>query len=107
MADGMAWGLEQAFASDPNASRFKIIALICFVILAVGAFVVVVILPDQLSKKHENVHVASEAPSIQTQLAEESGPKPGKTEAHALLQQVLKYQFKSITHPVGSFLHIN
>lgn len=78
------------FASDPNAPRFKLIALFGFVILAVSAVAVVIILPSRLAKQRDHTQVAPEAEPVQSEVrvAEESASKAG--EARELLQKTLK-----------------
>ncbi|MCK5604132.1 hypothetical protein KAR91_19750, partial [Candidatus Pacearchaeota archaeon] len=80
------------FASDPNASRFKLIALIGFVILAVGAIAVVIILPGHLARQRDLAQLNPDAESVQPEVAviEESASKA--KEAQELLQEILKLQ---------------
>jgi tetratricopeptide (TPR) repeat protein len=77
------------FASDPNASRFKLIALIVFIILALVAFAVVIILPGRFSSQRQPAQVTPEAEPVQSQAraAEESALKA--REAQELLQKTL------------------
>ena len=77
------------FASDPNASRLKIISLIVFIILALVAVAVVVILPGRFSRQRQPAQVMPETPQVQPQARadEESASKAG--EAQELLQKAL------------------
>lgn len=79
-------------SSDSNASRFKLIALIGLVILLVGAFAVVIILPGRSAKKREQAQVTPEAGSVtpQAPLDEELASKD--REAQELLQKILELQ---------------
>jgi len=79
----------RVFASDPNASRFKIISLIVFIILALVAVAVVVILPGRFSSQRQPVQVIPETKQVQPQAraAEESASKA--REAQELLQKTL------------------
>jgi tetratricopeptide (TPR) repeat protein len=77
------------FASDPSASRYKLIALIVFIILAFVAIAVVVILPGRFSRQREHAQVTPDAALVQSQAqaAEESASKA--REAQELLQKTL------------------
>jgi tetratricopeptide (TPR) repeat protein len=77
------------FASDPNASRIKIISLIVFIILALVAVAVVVILPDRFPSQREQAQVTPETKQVQPQAraAEELASKA--REAQELLQKTL------------------
>lgn len=77
------------FASDPNASRFKIISLTVFIILALVAVAVVVILPGRFSSRRQHAQVMPETKQVQLQVraAEESESKAG--EAQELLKKAL------------------
>ena len=79
----------RSFASDPNASRLKIISLIVFIILALVAVAVVVILPGRFSRQRQPAQVMPETPQVQPQARadEESASKAG--EAQELLQKAL------------------
>jgi len=77
------------FASDPNVSRLKIISLIVFIILALVAVAVVVILPGRFSRQRQPAQAMPETPQVQpqTRADEESASKAG--EAQELLQKAL------------------
>ena len=77
------------FASDPGASRFKLIALIVFIMLALVAVAVVIILPGRFSSQRQPAQVTPEAEPVQSQAraAEESALKA--REAQELLQKTL------------------
>lgn len=87
----------RTFASDPNASRLKFLAVIGFIILAAGA-VVVVLLPSIIAKRLNNRHLASQASPIESQLNEEPAADANKNQAQSkidaqeMLQQVLRLQ---------------
>jgi len=81
-----------AFSFDPNTSRFKLIALIGFVILLVGAFAVVIILPDRNAKQRNHAQETSEGESVRSEVLVDEESASKAREAQELLQRILKLQ---------------
>jgi tetratricopeptide (TPR) repeat protein len=80
------------FSSDPNASRFKLIALIGFVILLVGAFAVVIILPGLSAKQRDPAQVTPEAEPVRSEMIVDEESASKAMEAQETLQKILKLQ---------------
>ena len=79
----------RAFAPDPKASRLRVISLIVFMILALVAVAVVVILPDRFSSRRQHAQVMTETKQVQPQVrvVEESESKA--VAAQELLKKTL------------------
>jgi len=82
----------RTFASDPHASRFKIIAMFGFSILAIVAFAVVMFLPDRVATQSSHIQVTAEIDPVLSEIrvAEQSALKT--KEAQDLLKQLLTLQ---------------
>lgn len=81
-----------SFSSDTDTSRFKLIALIGFVILVVVAIAVVIFLPGLTAKKSDQAQVASKTePNLSDTLVNEDFALK-VMEAKELLQEILKLQ---------------
>ena len=80
------------FPSDSNTSRFKLIALIGIVILLVGAFAVVIILPGRSAKQRDNSQVTPEGAPVRSEVPVDEESASKAREAQELLQKILKLQ---------------
>ena len=85
------------FPSDPRVARVKLISLIIFCLLAIGAIVVVLVLPAQVGKQNVNLETSEKKPIPIDPPEKESSQSEvlqarSKIEAERLLGELLKHQ---------------